>query len=217
MAKKNKVKEEEAERQHPDQKAGKESNKKKGREDKTEEETAVKEETKSKKHKSKEDTAEDQEKKPDSTDKKENSTEAKLAEFQDRYLRLSAEFDNYRKRTLKERMELTRSAGESLLVNLLPVMDDFDRAIQLMESSADVKGMQEGLKLIYGKMKDFLKQNGVKEIDALNKEFDTDLHEAVTKIPAPEEKMKGKVVDVVQKGYYLNDKIIRYSKVVVGE
>ncbi|MCF8221667.1 MAG: nucleotide exchange factor GrpE [Bacteroidales bacterium] len=217
MAKKNKVKEEEAERQYPGQETGKESNKKKEQEDKTKEETAGKEETKSKKHKAKEDTAEDQEKKPDSTDEKENSTEAKLAEFQDRYLRLSAEFDNYRKRTLKERMELTKSAGESLLVNLLPVMDDFDRAIQLMESSADVKGMQEGLKLIYGKMKDFLKQNGIKEIDALNKEFDTDLHEAVTKIPAPEEKMKGKVVDVVQKGYYLNDKIIRYSKVVVGE
>lgn len=217
MTKKNKVKEEETERQDVRQDPGKEDNKKENPEDKTQEESAGGKENKTKKKQSKEDTAEMQDKKPDSTDEKQDSTEAKLAEFQDRYIRLSAEFDNYRKRTLKERMELTKSAGESLLVNLLPVMDDFDRAIQLMESSADVKGMQEGLKLIYGKMKDFLKQNGVKEIEALNKEFDTDLHEAVTKIPAPEKKMKGKVVDVVQKGYYLNDKIIRYSKVVVGE
>lgn len=217
MAKKNKVKEEETEKQDLDQEPGKENNNTKKPENNTEVESAGEEEIKAKNKKAEEDTTEEQDIKSDSTDKKEDSPEAKLAELQDRYLRLSAEFDNYRKRTLKERMELTKSAGESLLVNILPVMDDFDRAIQLMESSPDVKGMQEGLKLIYGKMKDFLKQNGVKEIVALNKEFDTDLHEAVTKIPATEKKMKGKVVDVVQKGYYLNDKIIRYSKVVVGE
>ena len=153
----------------------------------------------------------------DKNEEKEEDLNAKLAELQDKYLRLSAEFDNYRKRTLKERIELTKSAGENILVNLLPVMDDFDRAIGLIETTSDSKAMQEGVQLIYAKMKDFLKQNGVKEIEALDKEFDTDLHEAVTKIPAAEKKKKGKVVDVIQKGYYLNDKIIRYAKVVVGE
>jgi molecular chaperone GrpE len=153
----------------------------------------------------------------DRTEEKEEDINVKLAELQDKYLRLSAEFDNYRKRTLKERIELTKSAGENILVSLLPLMDDFERAVSLIETTSDCKAMEEGIKLIYGKMKDFLKQNGVKEIDALDKDFDTDLHEAVTKIPATEKKKKGKVVDVIQKGYYLNDKIIRYAKVVVGE
>jgi len=153
----------------------------------------------------------------DKIEEKEEDINAKLAELQDKYLRLSAEFDNYRKRTLKERIEITKSAGENLLVNLLPVMDDFDRAISLIETTSDSKAMQEGIQLIYTKMKDFLKQNGVKEIEALDKDFDTDLHEAVTKIPTAEKKKKGKVVDVIQKGYYLNDKIIRYAKVIVGE
>ncbi len=159
----------------------------------------------------------EKEQESDKSEKKEEDTEVKLAELQDKYLRLSAEFDNYRKRTLKERIELTKSAGENVLISFLPVMDDFDRAISLMETTSDCKAMKEGIELIYGKMKDFLKQNGIKEIDALDKDFDTDLHEAVTKIPAAEKKKKGKVVDVIQKGYYLNDKIIRYSKVVVGE
>ena len=153
----------------------------------------------------------------DRTEEKEEDINVKLAELQDKYLRLSAEFDNYRKRTLKERIELTKSAGENILVSLLPLMDDFERAVSLIETTSDCKAMEEGIKLIYGKMKDFLKQNGLKEIDALDKDFDTDLHEAVTKIPAAEKKKKGKVVDVIQKGYYLNDKIIRYAKVVVGE
>lgn len=153
----------------------------------------------------------------DSDDKNGPGPEEKLAELQDKYLRLSAEFDNYRKRTLKERIELIKSAGESILLSLLPVMDDFDRAINLMESAPDSRAMKEGIDLIYSKMREFLKQNGVKEIDALDKDFDTDLHEAVTKIPATDKKKKGKVVDVIQKGYYLNDKVIRYSKVVVGE
>ena len=153
----------------------------------------------------------------DNNETEEKDTEAKLAELQDRYLRLSAEFDNYRRRTLKERMEMTRSAGQDILVGLLPVMDDFDRAVSLMEASPECKAIKDGVDLIYGKMKEFLKKNGVKEIDALDKDFDTDLHEAITKIPATDKKQKGKVVDVIQKGYYLNDKIIRYSKVVVGE
>ena len=156
-------------------------------------------------------------KEADSIEEKQDKREAQLAELQEKYLRLSAEFDNYRKRTLKERIDLTKSAGENILVNLLPVMDDFDRAMSLMETASDCKAMKEGIDLIYSKMKDFLKQNGIKEIDAIDKDFDTDLHEAVTKIPAADKKKKGRVVDVIQKGYYLNDKIIRYSKVVVGE
>ena len=145
------------------------------------------------------------------------SLEEKLAETQDKYIRLSAEFDNYRKRTLKEKMELTKTAGESLLTNILPVMDDFERALQVMESATDCKSMKDGIDLIYSKFQEFLKVNGVKEIKALNQVFNSDIHEALTKIPAPDKKHKGKVVDVIQKGYYLNDKIIRYSKVVIGE
>lgn len=150
-------------------------------------------------------------------DKKEASPEEKLAEMQDRYLRLSAEFDNYRKRTLKEKMDLTKTAGENLLVNILPVMDDFDRAMKVMDNATDCKAMKEGIDLIYNKFVDFLRLNGVKEIESENCDFDTDLHEAVTKIAAPDENMKGKVVDTLQKGYYLNEKVIRFSKVVIGE
>ncbi len=153
-------------------------------------------------------------KKTDSKASFELTAEEKLAEAQDKYLRLSAEFDNYRKRTLKEKMDLTKTAGESIINNLLPVMDDFDRALQLMEEVSDCIAMKKGIDLIHAKFSEFLKGNGVKEIEALNKEFDTDLHEAITKIPAPDKKLKGKVVDVIQKGYYLNDKVMRYAKVV---
>jgi len=150
-------------------------------------------------------------------EKKEPTAEEKLAELQDRYLRLSAEYDNFRKRTLKEKIELQKSANEGLLSALLTVADDFDRALQSVEEAKDVEALKEGLHLISGKFSGFLQQQGVKEIEAEKKEFDTDLHEAITKIPAPSKKMKGKVVDVVQKGYYLNDKVLRYAKVVIGE
>lgn len=143
--------------------------------------------------------------------------ENSLANINDRYLRLSAEFDNYRKRTLREKMELTRSAGESVMRNVLPLMDDVERAVSSMENGLDLEATKEGVKLIYNKFKDFANQNGLKEIEALGESFNTDLHEAVTKIPAPSEDMKGKIIDVVQKGYYLNDKVIRFAKVVVGE
>jgi molecular chaperone GrpE len=149
--------------------------------------------------------------------KKEPTTEEKLAELQDRYLRLSAEFDNFRKRTLKEKIDLQKSANENLLEAILPVVDDFDRAMQSVDEAKDITAVKEGFKLISGKFHGFLNQQGVKEIDAVNKEFDTDLHEAITKIPAPTKKLKGKVVDVIQKGYYLNDKVLRFSKVVIGE
>jgi len=141
----------------------------------------------------------------------------KVSELNDRYLRLTAEYDNYRKRTLKERMELMKSAGEGLLKGLLPVVDDFDRAIAHLDEASDLVAVKEGIDLIYNKFQDFLKQNGVSEIEAKEKDFDTDLHEAITNIPAPTEDMKGKVIDCVEKGYMLNDKVMRFSKVVVGE
>lgn len=141
----------------------------------------------------------------------------KLMEMNDKYLRLSAEFDNYRKRTLKERMELTKTAGEQILQKILPVMDNFERALSSMEQATDVPALREGVELIYGNFKDFLAQNGVKEMECVHADFDPELQEAVTKIPAPSEELKGKVVDCIQKGYTLNDKVIRFPKVVVGE
>jgi molecular chaperone GrpE len=145
------------------------------------------------------------------------SVEEKLADMQDRYLRLSAEFDNYRKRTLREKIELTKNAGENILMSVIPVLDDFERAMKLMETSSDCVSMKSGIDLIYNKFNEFLKQNGIKEIEALNTSFNVDLHEAITKVPVRDESMKGKVVDVVEKGYWLNDKVMRFSKVVVGE
>ncbi|MBM3420920.1 MAG: nucleotide exchange factor GrpE [Bacteroidetes bacterium] len=141
----------------------------------------------------------------------------KLAEIQDRYLRLSAEFDNYRKRTLREKMELTKTASESVLLKLLPVLDDFERGIRIMEAATDCNAMKEGIDLIYNKFRSFLEMSGVKEIEAINQVFNVDLHDAITKVPATGEHLKGKIVDVVEKGYMLNDKVIRFSKVVVGE
>ena len=143
--------------------------------------------------------------------------EKELQDAQDKYLRLAAEFDNYRKRTLREKTELIHSAGESLMKDILPVIDDFERGIEQSSKAADMDAVIAGMSLIYSKLKDFLGNQGVMEISAINEAFDTDWHEAVTKIPAPSEDMKGKIVDVIQKGYTLKDKVIRYSKVVVGE
>lgn len=153
-------------------------------------------------------------------DEKESQLEElglKLVEMNDKYLRLSAEFDNYRKRTLKEKMELMKNAGEEILTRILPVVDNFERALASMEKSNDIEAIRKGVELIYSNFKDFLAQNGVKEIPCTNSDFDTDVHEAVTKIPAPTEELKGKVVDCIQKGYMLNDKVVRFAKVVVGE
>src|SRR5450759_283381 len=146
-----------------------------------------------------------------------NVAEEKLAEIQDKYIRLSAEFDNYRKRTLREKMEMSKYAGENLLLNIIPLMDDFERALKHMDSNADCAALRDGIDIIYGKFSDFLKQNGIKEIESLNSNFNVDLHEAVAKVPVEDVDKKGKVVDVVLKGYYLQDKVIRFSKVVVGE
>jgi molecular chaperone GrpE len=145
------------------------------------------------------------------------AVEEKLAEMQDRYIRLSAEFDNYRKRTLREKMDLSKYAGENLLLGIIPVIDDFERALWHMDVTPECSAMKDGIDIIYGKFIEFLKQNGVKEIEALNKNFDVDLHEAVAKVQVDDPDKKGKVVDVVQKGYYLQDKVLRFSKVVVGE
>ncbi|HCT29302.1 MAG TPA: nucleotide exchange factor GrpE [Bacteroidales bacterium] len=143
--------------------------------------------------------------------------QAQLDEMKDKYLRLSAEFDNYRKRSLKEKMDLTKYASEDVLKSILPVVDDFERAIMSLEISTDMDAIKQGLHLISNKFSDFLKTKGVSEIEAVGKELNTDLHEAITKIPVQEEDKKGKIVDVILKGYTLNDKVIRFSKVVIGE
>lgn len=163
------------------------------------------------------DKKEEGEEEADEEPKKEPTAEEKLAELQDRYLRLSAEYDNFRKRTLKEKIDLQKSANAQLLEAILPVADDFDRAMQSVDEARDIEAVKEGMKLISDKFSSFLKQQGVKEIEAVNKEFDTDLHEAITKIPATSKKQKGRVVDVIQKGYFLNDRVLRFSKVVIGE
>lgn len=154
-------------------------------------------------------------------DNKSNDELAKLeeqvAEWKDKYIRLSAEFDNYRRRTLKEKSDLIQSGGEDTIKAVLPVVDDFERAIKAMENSTDVVAIKEGVDLICTKFKDILKQRGVTEIAALNADFNLDMHEAITKIPAPTPEMVGKVVDVIQSGYTLNEKVIRFSKVVIGE
>lgn len=151
------------------------------------------------------------------TDASGSKLEEKLSEMQDKYIRLSAEFDNYRKRTLREKMDLTKYAGENLLIKLLPFMDDFERALKHMDNSVEAGAVKEGINLIYVKFSDFLKQNGVTEIVALDQLFNVDIHEAVAKIAVDEEEKKGRVLDVVLKGYYIQDKVLRYSKVVVGE
>ena len=140
---------------------------------------------------------------------------AKLAELNDKHLRLQAEFDNFRKRTAKEKIDLTVTASESVIKDILPVLDDFERALQNMEKNGNEADMQ-GVTLIFNKLKDTLKKKGLEEIEAMDAEFNTDEHEALTMIPAPDESKKGKVVDVIQKGYKLNGKVIRFARVVVG-
>jgi molecular chaperone GrpE len=155
--------------------------------------------------------------KKDAKDEAIEELNAKLADLSDKHLRLQAEFDNFRKRTIKEKADLIKSGGESVLVNILPVVDDFERALNSLKDIPETDAGKQGTQLIYNKFSEFLKQNNVKEIEAVNQEFNVDLHEAITKIPAPAEELKGKVVAVVEKGYVLNDKVIRFAKVVIGE
>ncbi|HEY9177700.1 MAG TPA: nucleotide exchange factor GrpE [Flavipsychrobacter sp.] len=139
-----------------------------------------------------------------------------IDELKDKNLRLVAEFDNFRKRTAKERIELISTAGKDVVQSLLDVVDDSNRALKQMEVDNDPASLKEGATLVFNKLQHILQQKGLKPMDCIGKEFDADLHEAITEIPAPTEDMKGKILDVVQPGYYLNDKLIRHAKVVVG-
>ncbi len=140
-----------------------------------------------------------------------------LDDMKDKYLRLSAEFDNFRKRTMKEKAELILNGGEKTVLSILPVLDDMERALATIEKANDIESVREGVELIYQKFLKTLSQNGVKQIETEGKELDTDFHEAIAIVPASSEEQKGKIMDCMQKGYQLNDKVIRHAKVVVGE
>ena len=139
-----------------------------------------------------------------------------LALANDKYLRLYAEFDNFRRRTTKERVELLQTAGKEVIVSLIPVLDDFERAAKAMENASDVNAVKDGVALVQNKLNSILTQKGLKPMESIGQPFDADIHEAITNIPAPTDDLKGKVIDEMEKGYYLNDKVIRFAKVIVG-
>lgn len=154
----------------------------------------------------------------------EESSEDEIAKLKEQvekekkeYLFLLAEFDNFRKRTLKEKSEIIRNAGEQAFKGLLPIMDDFERGLDAASKTEDAHSVYEGMELIYNKLKKYLEQNGVKEIDPAEKDFDTEKHEAISAVPVPDESQKGKILDTVEKGYTINGKILRHAKVVVGQ
>jgi len=157
----------------------------------------------------------------DSVEENEMSTsidwEEKYTQMNDSYLRLMAEFDNYRKRTLREKAELIKSGGEAVLTDILPVIDDFERALNTVRHTEDITAVIQGLELIYAKFVSYLSQQGVRVIETNDQVFNTELYEAIATIPAPEETLKGKILDCIQTGYTLHDKVIRHAKVVVGE
>lgn len=140
-----------------------------------------------------------------------------LAEMKDKYIRLVAEFDNFRRRSAKEKMELTQTAGKEIIQALLVVLDDSERAAKQMETSTDINQVKEGINLVFGKFKSILQSKGLKKMESINQFFDADLHEAITEIPAPTQEMEGKIIDEVEPGYYLNEKLIRFAKVIVGK
>lgn len=142
---------------------------------------------------------------------------SEIAEWKDKYIRQAAEFDNFRKRNAKEKIELIQTAGKDIITSLLEVLDDSERAQKQLESSDDIAAIKEGVLLVFNKFRNTLQAKGLKPMESIHKEFNPDMHEAITEIPAPTEELKGKVLDEVQKGYYLNDKIIRFAKVVVGK
>jgi molecular chaperone GrpE len=144
-------------------------------------------------------------------------TENELAELKDKYLRLAAEFENYKRRTSKERIDLFKTANQELMVALLPVLDDFDRARQHTQGTADPAALQNALDITYNKLNKTLQQKGLTPMDAKGGDFDAELHEAITQIPAPSDDLRGKIVDEIEKGYYLGDKVIRHAKVVLGQ
>ena len=143
--------------------------------------------------------------------------QAELEEQKDKYIRLFAEFDNYKRRNAKERIELIQTAGKEVITSLLDVLDDSERAEKQLQTSNDLEQIKKGIELVFGKLRSTLQAKGLKAMESINTDFDVEKHEAITEIPAPTEKLKDKVVDEVQKGYYLNDKIIRFAKVVVGK
>lgn len=160
--------------------------------------------------------AEFEEQKTDPKDVEIEELKKELEELRDKYVRLYADFDNHRKRTAKEKLELVQTAGKDVLKDLLPVLDDFERAIKALETSTDFETAKDGMHLIYNKFQTNLTAKGLKAMESIGKDFDVELHEAITEVPVPEAQA-GKVVDEVEKGYYLNDKIIRFAKVVVGK
>lgn len=184
---------------------------------KSDEETVLEEITETDDEESDKDPVAIQDKLNEESDHELTVLQDKLNELHDKYLRLAAEYDNYRKRTAREKADLIQTAGETLLKDILPIVDDFERGLELASNAEDMEAMRTGMELIYNKLKDFLTNNGIREINAINEPFDTDWHEAVTNIPAPSDDMKGLIVDVIQKGYTLNNKVIRFPKVVIGE
>jgi len=152
----------------------------------------------------------------ENTPSTEDLLKAELSLANDKYLRLYAEFDNFRRRTIKEREEARKMEGKDVIVSLLPILDDFERALRSMENATDVTPVKEGVELIQNKLKNTLTQKGLKAMDSIGNPFDPELHEAITNIPAPTEEWKGKVIDEMEKGYFLNDKVVRFAKVIVG-
>lgn len=152
----------------------------------------------------------------DATLSLEEKHKQELEEANNKYLRLYAEFDNYKRRTSKERVDLLQTAGKDVIVDLLPVLDDLERALKSMETAQEIAAVKEGVDLVFQKLKSVLTKKGLKEMESIGKEFDADLQEAITKIPAPTQELVGKVIDEVEKGYFLNDKVLRYAKVVIG-
>jgi molecular chaperone GrpE len=154
---------------------------------------------------------------PEVEEKKELTQEDKYNELNDRFLRLYAEFENFRRRSNKERLDLITTANASLLKDLLPIMDDFERAISNNETATEIEGVKEGFTLIFNKFKNTIESKGLKQMEAKGQPFDSELHEAIANIPAADETQKGMVIDDVEKGYFLGEKVIRYAKVVVGQ
>ncbi len=162
-------------------------------------------------------SAENEEETTDPRDIEISELKTELNELRDKYVRLYADFDNFKKRTAKEKLELIQTAGKDVIKDLLPVMDDFERALKAIENKPELSAAQEGMQLIYNKLSGNLSAKGLKPLESIGKDFDVELHEAITEIPAPTPELAGKVVDEVEKGYYLNGKLIRFAKVIVGK
>lgn len=151
------------------------------------------------------------------TEDGDSKTQQELGEMRDKYLRLAAEFDNYKRRTSKERLELTQTAGRDIIQSLLEVLDDSERATKALESTADIEQIRQGVMLVFNKLHSTLQNRGLKQMEVTGTDFDPEMHEAITEVPTPDPSLAGKVIDVIQPGYYLNEKLIRHAKVIVGK